>query len=101
MATPEIKVHYVPKQYRPLQDSPGCSEEDDTVTVTSVGESFIYVIPSFDVLGVELRHAAVKGYARRTGEEQCYDLFIREDSSLLQEYPSAMTIKDVTIIKVN
>ena len=77
MATPEIKVHYVPKQYQPLQDSPGCSEEDNTVTVTSVGESFIYVLPSFDVLGVELRHVAVKGYARRTGEEQCYDLFIR------------------------
>ena len=50
---------------------------------------------------MELRHVAVKGCARRTGEEQCYDLFIREDLSLLQEYSSAMTIKDVTIIKVN
>ena len=100
MATPEMKVHYVPKQYRPLQDSPESSEEDDTITVTSIGESFIYVIPSFDVLGVELRHVAVKGYMRKTYEEKCYDLFIREDSSLIREYPSAMTIKDVTIIKV-
>ena len=67
-------------------------------TVTSVGESLIYVIASFDVRtwGGTKAHCS-KG---RTHEEKCYNLFIKENLSLIQEYPSAMTIKDVTIIKV-
>jgi len=96
----EIVVHYVPKHLRPLPDDPTCGEKDDVVTVTFLGESFLYAIPSFDVLGVELRPAEIKGIIKSSGITKCYDLFIRDHPSLVREYPSTMTIKDVTVIKV-
>ena len=59
----EIVVHYVPKHLRPLPDDLTCGEKDDVVTVTFLGESFLYAIPSFDVLGVELRPVGIKKVA--------------------------------------
>jgi len=45
----DIKVHYIPRQFRPCPDDPSSSDKDDVVTVTAVGESFMYVVPNFDV----------------------------------------------------
>ena len=43
-------VDNVPKKFRPIPDSPEYSNDEDIVTVTFVGESFMYVIPCFDVI---------------------------------------------------
>jgi len=49
-----FEVHYVPKEFHPHASSFDYGEEDDTVWVTSVGDPFIYVIASFDVIAIEL-----------------------------------------------
>ena len=45
VAENDLVVHYVPKEFQPIQDSPEC-DDNDVVTVTFVGESFMYIIPS-------------------------------------------------------
>ena len=40
------------KKFRPIPDSPECSNDNDIVTVAFVGESYMYVIPCFDVIAV-------------------------------------------------
>lgn len=95
-----IEVYYAPKAWRPSQDDPANSE-DDEVTVLSAGEKFMYVIPSFDVLALPLRHLKIKGCSRQDGQELVFDVFVRNCPSLNRVYPSAMIIKDVTIIKVS
>ena len=45
-----FEVHYVPKEFCPDVSSSDYGEEDDTVWVTSVGDPFMYVIPSFAVM---------------------------------------------------
>jgi len=96
----DIKVHYVPRQFRPRPDDPSCSDKDDVVSVTAVGESFMYVIPNFDVFAIELRPVEINGYSMRRRATLTYDLFIRNHTSLDREYPSKLTIKDVTVIEV-
>jgi len=64
----DIKVHYVPTQFRPRPDNPSCSDKDDVVTVTAVGESFMYVIPTFDVFAIELRPVEINSYSIRRRE---------------------------------
>jgi len=95
-----FEVHYVPKEFRLDASSSDYGEEDDTVWVTSVGDPFMYVIPSFDVIAVELRRMQIKGFDRRDDKEVKLDLFIRNDACLCRMYPSMMAIKDVVIIKV-
>ena len=70
------------------------------MSVLSLTPPFFYVIPNFDVLQVELRHMRVKGYDSN-GEEQVYDLFIRNDPSLCRPYPVCIVIKDGTLVKVS
>ena len=93
-------VHFVPKEFRP-GDKFNSDEEDDEVWVDSVGDPFMYVIPSFDVLAVELRLIRISGYSRIDGEEKHFDLFIKNHGSLCRPYPSLMTIKDYTLIEVS
>jgi len=45
------------------------------------------------VLGIELRHLKVKGFGKIGSE--------KSDVSLCRSYPAAMTVKDLTIVKVN
>jgi len=61
----------------------------------------MYIIPSFDVLAVPLRHLRIRGFSRKDGQELVYDVFIRNCSSLDRLYPAEMIIKNVTIIKVS
>lgn len=68
VAENDLVVHYVPKGFRPIQDSPEC-DDNDNVTVTFVGESFMYIIPSYDVIAVELKTVTIKGNSRKDGME--------------------------------
>ena len=52
-----------------------CSGNKDTILVLSVGSQFIYIIPSFAFVGVQMRQVRVKAYAD-DGQEELYDLFI-------------------------
>ena len=71
------------------------------VCVLSAGIKFLYVLPGFDVLGVELRHIKTKGWGKMGTEEQTYDIFIRNDVSLCRTYPTVMIVKDLTVVKVS
>ena len=78
-----------------MEDDP-----DDIFNVVSVGPPFQYVIPSFDVLAVELRQMRIVGRHQVTGVEKQYDLFVRNEASLCRSYPARMTVKDVLLIQV-
>ena len=75
--------------------------EDHIVCVVAVGLKFLYVIPGFDVLAVELRHIQVKGSLKIGDPEETFDLFIKNDYSLKRTYPCEMIMNDVTVIKVS
>ena len=66
--------------------------------MTSVGPPFQYVIPSFDVLSMELRQMRIIGVLDEV--EKSYDLFVRNELSLCRGYPGRMTVKDYCIIEV-
>ena len=91
-------AYFASKSSRPHYD-PSTDEPDDCVCVLSVGMPFRYVIPSFDVIAIEMRQLRMKGYTPE-GEERNYDIFIRNDPSLCRQYPVWMVIKDGTVIEV-
>lgn len=91
-------VSFAPKSMRPEFDHSVDDEPADCVCILSVGVPFRYVIPSFDVLCVEMRQMRIKGYTAE-GEERTYDMFIRNDPSLCRPYPAWMTILDATSIE--
>ena len=66
--------------------------------VLSLGKPFKYVIPSFDVLCVELRLIRVEG-VNDDGQNQIYDIFIRNDPDLNRVYPTWMSAMDVCIVE--
>ena len=100
-ASPLSSVSFAPVTSRPWYDpSLGVeSEPEDRVCVVSVGPPFQYVIPSFDVLQVEMRQLRVKGYTNE-GEEKQYDFFIRSNPALCRPLPAWIIIKDCTFVKV-
>ena len=73
------------------------TEDDEFVCVVSIGAKFLYVIPGFDVLGVELRHIQVKGFSKIGKPEDVFDMFIKNDLSLSRSYPSHMVLRDVKV----
>ena len=72
MALPS--TYFAPKSLRPQYD-PSDDEPDDCVCVLSVGPPFRYVIPSFDILAIDMWQMRIKGYTAE-GEERNYDIFI-------------------------
>ena len=92
-------AYFASKSSRPHYDPSTDDEPDDCVCVLSVGMPFRYVIPSFDVIAIEMRQLRMKGYTPG-GEERNYDIFIRIDPSLCRQYPVWMVIKDGTVIEV-
>ena len=66
---------------RPEFDHSVDDEPADYVCVLSVEVPCRYVLPSFDILCVEMRQIRIKGYTAE-GEEWTYDMFIRNDPSL-------------------
>ena len=68
---------------------------NDYLYVVSVGPKFLYVIPSYDMLAVDLQVMRVQGYDHE-GKLRVCDVFIRDNPSLKRVYPAAMTITDQT-----
>jgi len=96
----KVEVVYLPRGSRPGEDN-AFADEDDEVTVLSIGKMFVYLVPNLDnVLGLPIRHVKIRGYSRHDGEEIMYDVFIRNCSSLDRLYPAEMIVKDVAVIKV-
>jgi len=92
-------AYFAPKSSRPQYDPSSDDEPDDCVCVLSVGMPFRYVIPSFDIIAIEMRQMKIEGYTT-DGEERNYDIFIRNDPSLCRLYPVWMVIRDGTVIEV-
>lgn len=67
----------------------------------TVGEPFVYVIPGFSVLSVELRQMRVKWTPSEEAAEATYDVFVRNDSSLCRVYPAWMSIKNAARVQVS
>ena len=93
-------VYLTPKSSQYTDANIKLTEDDEFVCALSVGVKFLYVIPGFDVLGVELRHIQVKGFCKIGSSEDVFDMFIKNDLSLSRVYPSHVVLRDVTIIKV-
>ena len=69
-------VHFVSKSTRP-QYTPEDDADYDYLFVLSIGVPIHYIIPSFQLLSVELRQMGVKGYTKED-EEKVYDVFVRK-----------------------
>jgi len=93
-------VYVTSKSCRYTDASIKMTEEEECVCVLNAGAKFLYVLPGFDVLGVELRHIQVKGFSKIGNSEEVFDLFIKNDMNLCRSYPSFMVIKDITVIEV-
>lgn len=93
-------VYFAPKSFRYSSVGDELTKNDHCISVVAVGSKFLYVLPGFDVLAVEMRHIQTKGSGTIGKEEDTYDLFIKNDASLSRTYPCEMLIKDLTIIKV-
>ena len=76
------------------------TEGQEVTCILSAGMKFLYVLPGFDVLGIELRHIKVKGFGKTGNEEDTFDMFIKNDISLLRSYPAALIIKDLAVVMV-
>ena len=83
--------------FAPLSTRPSCSSADPLVL--SIGSSFKYVIPSFDVLAVSMRPMRIRvNYGRR---DRAYDIFVRSDPSLNgRMLPAIMNVKDYAMVEV-
>ena len=90
-------VIYCSKNIRPLCNDQLPEDTDCEFCVLSVGKSFNYVIPSFDILAVKLRPMRVTSY-NDDNVETMYDYFVRDDSDLSRAYPSWMKVKDLTVV---
>ena len=66
-------AYFAPKTSRPQYDPSADDEPHDCVCVLSVGEPFRYVIPSFDVIAIEMRQLKVKGYTGKYGVPVCFN----------------------------
>ena len=75
--------------------------QDEPIGILSAGEKFLFGLPGFDVLGVELWHIKIKGFGIIGPEEENFDLFIKNDISLCRSYPATIVVKDITIVKAS
>ena len=76
-----MSVYYTAKDLRYTKIAKEIIEDDQTACVLSAGTKFLYVLPGFDVLGVELCHLKVKGFGI-IGNEEVFDVFAKNDVSL-------------------
>ena len=94
-------VYTTSKSCRYTDTSLRMTEEEECVGVLNAGAKFLYILPGFDVLGIELRHIQVKGFSKIGNSEEVFDLFIKNDANLCRSYPSSMVIKDIAVIQVS
>ena len=91
-------LSYAPLSSRPC-GSPADKEAEDEVLVLSIGPSFKYVVPSFDVLAVAMRPMKIR--VNVDGQDRTYDIFIRTDNSLNGHLlPAMMRVKDYALVEV-
>ena len=93
-------VYLTPKSGHYTDGSIKLTEDDKLICVLSFGAKLLYVIPGFDVLGVELQHIQVRGFSKIGNPESVFIMFIKNDMLLCRMYPAHMVLQDVTIIKV-
>ena len=91
-------VYLTLSSFRYTDTAKELTEGQEVTCVLSAGIKFLYFLPGFDVLGIELRHIKVKGFGK-TGKDT-FDMFIKNDTSLLRSYPAALMIKDLTVVPV-
>ena len=70
-------VYFAPKSFQYSIVASTLTENDHYVTVVAVGTKFLYVIPGFDVLAVEMRHIQTKRTSFIGSQEDTDDLFIK------------------------
>ena len=75
------------------------NDPDDEFDVLCVGDPFKYVIPSFDLLAVEIRKILITGLSN--GAVVYYNVFVCNLPSLIHSLPARMTVKDFTFIQVS
>ena len=66
-------AYFALKTSHPQYDLSADDEPHNCVCVLSVGEPFHYVIPSFDVIAIEMRQLKVKGYTGKNGVHVCFN----------------------------
>ena len=87
--------------FAPLSTRPSCSSADlddpeDELLILSIGSSFKYVIPRFDVLAVSMRPMRIR--VNYGGRDRAYDIFVRSDPSLNgRMLPAIMSVKDFEV----
>ena len=87
----------------PLEDeiyhAAGICEEEEWCVLT-VGDTFMYSVPYFPALSVVLRQIKVQRVVG-VDETELYDIFIRNDPSLLYgSYPTTLLVKYAFAIEV-
>jgi len=90
-------VYFAPKAFRYSRVGSDLTDNDHYVTVVGVGSKFLYVLPGFDALAVELRHIQIKGTSKIGNEQGTYDIFIKNDLSLSRVYSCELLLKEVTV----
>ena len=81
-----------------LESRRGCYSGEEWCILT-VGPPFMYTIPNFEALAVEMRQIRVER-TMESGEAERYDAFIRSDSGLSRTYPAAVFARDTFMIEV-
>ena len=74
---------------------------EESMTILSVGLSFEYIIPNFEVVKVHLRQARVEKENDQSGVDEHFDVFIRDDERLRRSYPTKVCVTDAFIIEVS
>ena len=54
-------MYFAPKEFRYSTTGSLLTESNPCVSVVAAGDKFLYVLPGFDVLAIELRHIQIKG----------------------------------------
>ena len=93
-------VYFAPKEFRYNRVGSELTENEHYVSVLGVGSKFLYVLPGFDVLAIEIRHIQIRS-SRLGDKDNIYDLFIKNDALLSTKSPFELLLKEVTVIKVN
>ena len=72
----------------------------EEIAILSVGVSFEYGIPYFDVLAVELHQIKVERQLKDQVTTKRFDAFIRNDATLNCMYPKSFFVMDSFFIEV-
>ncbi len=89
-----------------LLDSQWFSQrEEELWTILSIGKPFMYNIPNFEIMAIELRQIKVEVEVANNGlesemEMECFDAFVRCDAGLCRSYPSTLNPKTTFAVQV-